>query len=408
MKSKILLAHPGTQHSHQLASQLHLKGLLFEFHTGIAFGEDHWLYSLLRKIPGPFFNLLSKRFVPLIPDKFIKRKLWLELLTLLFIKSKFNSELILNIRNSIFQKIISSKSLKGSDAIIGFDTSSHILIKRAQKLRIPFILDVSIAHPIEKKHIYQDLIKRYPEWGFNVAIKNEKSLNREQFEMDHADFLVVASSFTYKTYIKHGINANKIIVNPYGVDCNYFTANIPKPIKDKINFVFVGLVDVRKGIPLLLNAWRKINKDHATLTLIGPIDDTTKEKIKQSDLEIKIKNKISLIELSQILPSFDVMVFPSFFEGFGLVVLEAMACGLPVITTNATCGSDVISNHIDGILINNNIEEELIESMSYFINNSDQIYKMGKLARKKAEDFNWNTYGERWNQSLREILSNFK
>ena len=171
----------------------------------------------------------------------------------------------------------------------------------------------------------------------------------------------------------------------------------PKKIdSNNLKFVFVGLVDARKGIPLLINAWNKINSGKSTLTIIGPIDQTPREKINKLNHNIVIKGKISLIELSHILPSYDVMIFPSFFEGFGLVIPEAMACGLPVITTDATCGKDIINNGVEGFVFDSSDENSLISLIDFYISNPESIYLMGDKARKRIEKLNWENYGENW------------
>jgi alpha-maltose-1-phosphate synthase len=149
-----------------------------------------------------------------------------------------------------------------------------------------------------------------------------------------------------------------------------------------------------------LDAWSKAGARHGKLTLIGPVSANMEKYIRTRFPEIEVKGKLSFEEVKRCLPDYDVMVFPSFFEGFGLVIPEAMASGLPVITTTATCGPDVIVNGQEGYVIEPGDEDQLKEAIKFFIAEPSKARVMGKLARKKAEQLTWNAHGEKWVQTL--------
>jgi glycosyltransferase involved in cell wall biosynthesis len=87
----------------------------------------------------------------------------------------------------------------------------------------------------------------------------------------------------------------------------------------------------------------------------------------------------------------DVFVFPSFFEGFGLVILEAMACGLPVISSDATAAVDVADDSNGRIFPTGGLEP-LIEHLRFFARDRGLLVAMGKSARAKAKTFTWEKY----------------
>lgn len=398
---KILLAHPGTQYSFQLAKQLHKRGMLYEFHTGLAFGKDSWVYKFFSRLPAKLFHKVSNRFIDEVPDRFIKRYALLEINALIRMKIGHGEENVLYRRNRQFQHFISSSSIIGADAVIGFDTSSWILAERCRKHSKKFFLDVSIAHPLSKDAVYRHIIKLYPTWEFSIKQKEYKHIAVEEAEMELASHIVVASGFTLSTYAEHGVPAEKISINPYGVDAKDF-----KPVQkskrpgDKIRFVFVGLVDARKGIPSLLEVWSKIASPAIELTLIGPVTSAIEKMINTDYPSVIVKGKYSFNEVKQMLPNYDVMIFPSFFEGFGLVIPEAMACGLPVITTSATCGPDIIEQGKEGFIIEPGEVDQIIKAIEFFIKEPESLTKMGELARAKAEKFSWDAYGDKWNKIL--------
>lgn len=319
------------------------------------------------------------------------------MMALLRMKLGHNEENVLFKRNRKFQNNIPDASLNGADAVIGFDTSSWILAERCKKLSKYFYLDVSIAHPISKDVVYRQIIRQFPDWKFSLKRKQHKQIAVEESEMELANHIVVASSFTLSTYASHGIPTEKISINPYGVDAELF-----KPIENKrrdggkLQFVFVGLVDARKGIPFLLETWNGINSANADLTLIGPVTAASEKYINKHYPSVILKGKLAFNEVKDLLPNYDVMIFPSFFEGFGLVIPEAMASGLPVITTTATCGPDIIENGSEGFIIDPGDAAALKKSIAYFCDHVDGINDMGKLARTKATQLSWDAYGSQW------------
>ena len=379
--------------------------MLYEFHTGFAFGKDSWFYKIFSKLPDKIYHKISNRFIDDVPDGFIRRQPFIEIKALLKLKIGQDEENVLYHRNRLFQYNISDLSLKEADVVIGFDTSSWILAERCRRLSKNFFLDVSIAHPVSKDKVYRRIIKLYPDWKFSVKQKEHRHIAVEEVEMEQAGHIIVASSFTNSTYVENGVSKEKISINPYGVDTQMFRPpEKEKAPEESTRFVFVGSVDARKGIPFLLEAWNKITLSNIELTLIGPVTNGIEKFIRTYYPSVIIKGKLSFNEVKVILPNYDVMIFPSFFEGFGLVIPEAMACGLPVITTTATCGPDIISNGKDGFIIEPGSVNELKNAIEYFITQPGKAKEMGIMAREKAEQLTWDVYGEQWAR----IINNFK
>ena len=100
----------------------------------------------------------------------------------------------------------------------------------------------------------------------------------------------------------------------------------------------------------------------------------------------------------------DVLVLPSLFEGFGLVILEAMAAGLAVITTTNTGGPDMIEDGKEGFIVPAGNVEALREKMSYFIQNPEQASKMGQSSHQKARQYTWERYGKAYAEIIREVV----
>jgi glycosyltransferase involved in cell wall biosynthesis len=119
---------------------------------------------------------------------------------------------------------------------------------------------------------------------------------------------------------------------------------------------------------------------------------------------IHIRSFVSPEALLHELQSADVFVFPSLAEGFGHVLLEAMACGLPVISTTHTAAPDLISDGREGFIIEPGDTAELVKCLEYFLKNREQLRQMGAAARARAEAFTWRRFRQRVVEAVREMI----
>lgn len=394
---KTLLLHPGTQYSHRLACQLQRLGYLHKFVTGIAFVKNSPLLSWL---PQTFNNKLSNRILDCsITEQQLVNVSFPELLALYRLWRGYEMEEVMNQRNEQFQNNISGRLIEEVESVIGFDTSSWIVAAKTKKLKKPYFLDQSIAHPVEKYNLFTELRKKYPKWADDIPEKKDSFILQEVQEYELAHKIVVASSFTRDSLVKYNIPLHKIIVNAYGVSDSFFNLNVPMR-SGKIRFVFLGLLGARKGLPFLIEAWMENELfKNSELWLAGPSSRFAEDAVRNTP-GMFYKGRISYKHIPDLLSLCDCLIFPSFFEGFGQVILEAMAIGLPVITTQATAGPDIIENGVDGFVIATGNKKELAATMHLMSENPSMCRNMGKLAREKARSFSWDAYGDRWKSIL--------
>jgi starch synthase len=374
--------------------------LLHKFVTGIAFTPSDWQW---RWAPPLVKKRLSNRLIDCsIKKEQIVRIPMPELLALYQLQRKKMAEDVLYVRNKKFQEQMPFNLLNDVDAIVGFDTSSWILAERAQRLGKPLFLDQSIAHPREKDLIYRELKKKYPGWEDDIPVKETLQLQHEDLEHKLSTRIIVASTFTRDSLIKQGLSVDKIVVNPYGVGQEFFRAH--KKVKGtRIRFLYLGLLGARKGLPDLLEVWQENELyDKAELWLAGPASDFAIQVVNKTP-GVTYKGKLPFNQIPDLLDQCDCLVFPSHFEGFGQVILEAMAAGLPVITTNATAGPDIIETGVDGFVIPAGNKNNLTRAMINLINDRQLSFDMGIRAQSKAKQFTWNAYGDRWREIICSI-----
>lgn len=226
---------------------------------------------------------------------------------------------------------------------------------------------------------------------------------------------ITNSNATRKFCLEAGLDPDKIDVIPFGVDTDFF-----RPIDvDKDENIFqilsVGYLIERKGFEYLIRAMPHVLKKHGNARLkilgSGPLESKLKMFIKQLDLEeeLKIIKNVSDEELLITYNSADLFVLPSIVdsqgntEGLGVVLLEAMACGIPVIGSDVGGIPDIIKDGVTGLLVAEKNVFEISSSINKIILDDDQreqIRKKGLLRVK--EQFNWEIIAEIYENIYRD------
>ncbi|MFZ9660866.1 MAG: glycosyltransferase family 4 protein, partial [Chitinophagaceae bacterium] len=224
---------------------------------------------------------------------------------------------------------------------------------------------------------------------------------KELEEIELADIVVVPSKFVYDTYVSNGVLASKIRINHFGTDLDYFKPKKWDHTPEKIKFLFFGSLNGRKGLPLLFEAWEQISANtDAELILAGyekiPAHINIPQNVTILGSVLK-ENRLSLFH------SADVFVFPSFYEGFAQVQIEAAACGLPLIGTYHSGGEEIIQQNRNGILVDVEDVDGLTNALLFFIENKTKIPEMGHESFLISKDFSWKEYGKRWEKIISEI-----
>lgn len=399
---QVLLAHPGTQHAHRLARELERCGLLGEFWTGLAFHDGGAAAALARGLAAlPGLGGLDSRIVRGVPAARLRTLPIGELRALWRLRRGGESHAVLHERNEQFQQAVPEASLARCSAVIGFDTSGWILAERCRQLGQPFHLDRSIAHPAALARIMRNLEMKYPEWTGPRADRPAALVLAEQVEHDLARRIVVGGSYARDTLVAEGIDPAKIRVNPYGVDWDRFAAPPAEVAARPMRFLFAGSVTARKGVPVLLDAWRALAPRDAELWLAGNVGARERALI-PSLPGLRVLGQVPHADMARVYASCDVFVLPSLFEGFGLVILEALAAGLPVISTPHTGAADMVTDAALGRLVEAGSVEALAAAMRAYLEARPSRAAVSAAAATLRDGFSWHAYGERWAALLRE------
>jgi glycosyltransferase involved in cell wall biosynthesis len=394
-----LLAHPGTQHAPRLAGELDRRGLLAGYWTGIGFAENSAGARFARLAKGwPGLRGLRSRIIPGLDRTRLHRVPGPELAALVQLKWGSDGETVIHERNRRFQESIPEAALRACSAVIGFDTSSWVLAERTTRLGKPFWLDRTIAHPAASAPGLAELRRQFPAWA-EPAGPRPAVAAAEAREHELAHRIVVGSSFARDTLVRHGVAESKITVNPYGVDWDRF-AGTPRPpaAGRQPRFLFVGSLLGRKGVPYLLEAWRRLGPVGAELWLAG--SGHVEKSLERELPGLKLLGRVPHAEVPALFAASDVFVLPSLLEGFSLTVLEALASGLPVIATPNTGAAEALRDPALGRLVTAGSVDELEAALRHYLANPPDHAAIRRIAAPLAGVFSWTAYGDRWARLL--------
>lgn len=293
---------------------------------------------------------------------------------------------------AFFGKGASRKVRKNADLVIGWSSFS---LEAFQNTKAKKVLIRDSSHIETQMEILKD---EYQKRGRNFTEKHT-GVQRELEEYRLCDSLIVLSEFAKNSFLSHGILENKIHKLTLGTDLSLFTPD-SHSTKLPLKVVYFGALSFIKGVPYLIDAFKRISPSLATLELIGPLTG----EIKTDDLppHIHYHPPLKHPELAKKLREFDVFVFPTLEDGFGQTLLQAMASGLvPVVTENCGAG-EIIEKGKNGVKIPIASSESIYEAIQKLGRDLSLFQSLKKEVTKKIAGFTWENY----DLQIKQIIEN--
>ena len=251
------------------------------------------------------------------------------------------------------------------------------------------------VHPNGKylRELFQREIEKVPEARASLMAEIEMSPlfahNDDAFV--RSDAVICASSFTKHSLASAGSRAPAHVVG-YGVDLDLFSARTEAPSAKPLTVGFVGALSQRKGARYLLAALASLPKGAAKL-IIYTRASVDRDLIQGYEgVDVEIRGGLSDAALAADMKQCDLIALPSIAEGFGLVILEAMACGVPVLCTTSTGGADFIQHRQNGLLIEPGSVEAIRQELDWALTHRDELFHIGQAARVESEKHTWAEY----------------
>jgi glycosyltransferase involved in cell wall biosynthesis len=262
----------------------------------------------------------------------------------------------------------------------------------ARRLGLRTVLNYPIAHHRWQYAFYAAEAERRPELvgalpSFGDLAAHAAPLDRE---IELADDILVGSSFVRDTFVAQGVDARKLRVITYGVDTARFAPRTRAARRGPFRALFVGQLGERKGLSYLLEAYRVFRKRDTELHLVGDFVKGA-EVYRPSAALFRHTPNVPQAKLPALFGAADVFVFPSLVEGMPLVVLEAMASGLPVIVTPRG-PADVVRDGVDGFIVPAGDSGAIAARLEQLYAEPDLCRMLGENARRHAEHWSWQRY----------------
>ena len=303
------------------------------------------------------------------------------------------------------------------DAVIAYDDTSPILFETLEKEApdVIRIMDMSAANILYMRSIYEKDFELAP--CFERRLRDERkicwdpfTLERTKRELSAAQYFLAPSDFVGRSLEYSGIRKDQIFYCPYGVDTEEFQLKKYEKIdrgSRPLEFIYVGGVKELKGIFYLLEAFRQIPPEQAFLTVVGKYDPADEDTAPYAGF-VNFTGPVLHSEVPGLLQKADVFILPSLGEGMALSAIEAASCGLPLILSENSGLKDLIWEGVNGFMVPIQSVEALTGKIRFFIEHPEKIEKMGKSARKTAEQYSWENYSENAAKVINTIVSEHK
>ena len=236
---------------------------------------------------------------------------------------------------------------------------------------------------------------RWPGWEPAQALdEHAPMLEQEAKTWPQLDHVTCASEYVKQGLVAHGVAAAKITVIPYPIDTKPNTHRIDGGDRAErrdgpVVVGFVGGVNLRKGAPWFFQVARRFDPRQVRFVMVGPVG-LAPEIVEQHRGEVELAGAVPRSEVSRRLAGFDVYFFPTTCEGSATSLMEAMAAGLPVVTTP---NSGTVARHgEEGFITHDDDVDGFEQAIRQLAADAELRREMGAAARRRVETFDLDWY----------------
>jgi D-inositol-3-phosphate glycosyltransferase len=248
---------------------------------------------------------------------------------------------------------------------------------------------------------------------------------RVEAELAQQADLLIASTEDEAQELVHGYGADphRVRVVPPGVDLGMFQPVDRAEARRKIGYdagrilLFVGRLERLKGVEIAIRSLgllRDRQHDDVRLLILGEDshegDESEKDRLKAIAAEVGVRDRVDFIgsiaqhELPYFYAAADVCVMPSYSESFGLVALEAQACGCPVVASGVSGLRSVVRDEVSGYLIDEHDPAAYAERIGRLLENGELAQQMGRRGRLLAQRFSWTRTADRLEGLFEQVV----
>jgi len=255
------------------------------------------------------------------------------------------------------------------------------------------IVERSSAHPTYQHEL---LFEEYARYGLRYPSVYRLLHDKHLVEYGEADYIMVASEFVRRTMVEAGVPSEKLVRVHLGFDPTRFRPGEKRD--DVFRVMYAGRITLQKGVQYLLQAFSQLDIPRSELVLTGEIEPDGKVFLPAFEGKFRHVRYLPQVEFAKSYQQASVFVLPSLQDGFGMVVYEAAACGIPIIVTENVGAT--IRDGQDGFVVPIRDAEALARKLTYLYEHPRERIAMGRAARDYVQQFTWENYH-------RELVSHY-
>ena len=269
------------------------------------------------------------------------------------------------------------------DCFFGFDTNCLETLEFLKDRGVFTVVDQVDPGQVEED-LVQEEAARWPGWEKVPGRMPEAYLQRRRAEWQLADVVLVNSEWSRDALARQGVASERIIVIPLATDLHHFSPESPVSPVGTLKVVWLGSLILRKGIQYLVEAARLLEHKDIEFLLAGPVG-ISPDAVKTFPRNMKLLGRITRDQLDDVYRQGHLFVLPTISDGFAITQLEAMAHGLPVVTT-PNCGR-VVTDGVDGLIVPARDSQALALALSRLNADRKLVTEMSRQALQTVKRF---------------------
>lgn len=397
-----VVAYPGNmEHAQQIARALHDEGWLTDFVTTFVWRPDGAAAALLARLPERLATRarreLSRRAMTQAPAHLVRAHPKWEVARSIALKARGGPRLVDAVWDRMihhFDATVAGAYVAGADTVHAFEYSARETFVRAGAEGVVRVLHLaSLASRsfeeilAREKAMWKELESPHDSY---FARKFPRRQARRDEEIARADIIVANSRLTARSHIAAGADAAKVMVAQLGAPPP-IAAPHPRDGDGPLVAVWAGSFSLGKGAHYMLEAWRNLNAGRAArLDVYGNVTLPQRARALATDT-VAFRGWTPRAALFEAFRRADVLVFPSLSDGYGMVVAEAMAQGLPAIVSDMAGAADLVDAD-NGLIVPAADPGALTDALRWCLDNRDRLRAMRHGALAAARRRQWSDF----------------
>ena len=292
------------------------------------------------------------------------------------------------------------KSQEQFDVVHTWPGSAEHTLRAARRAGALAVREAPNTHT---EHAYSVVEREHEKLGLALSgshARNDARLRRELREYEEADLILVPSELALETFVAQGVPASKLALKGYGFDPERYAMDPERARGEQVTFTFIGTCEPRKGLHLVLEAWRKSGVAETTrFVILGEFAPGYRELLAKELEHPNVDLRGFVADLRPVYAATDVLVLPSIEEGSSLVTYDAQGAGCALLVSRAAGAR--MTPGVEGLVHEPGDVETLAAQMRRVATDSEMRARMQRAAHQNAPTLTWDN-------ATRDLLATFE